>query len=216
MASARPAKWSAAPVGVLVVMALMISACTSATPTAPVSSSNSAVSHSPSASAIPDRALVIAGEPSQVVAYYWPHGLTADVYKRESSCPGRRVGRDGLGLAARWRYQDGVVRLSAVQVSFNETSGSLALPFLTLTIRSGKSTHNWATSVVMGNQIVGYHSTGWVSLGYKSKATTGTMPPALSLRIWVESTITAKINCVATTGFFLLANATQGESAGSW
>lgn len=77
------------------------------------------------------------------------------------------------------------MQLPMVQVSFGETSGSLAIPFMTMTLSAAGFVRNWATSTVEGNNIKGYHSTGWVSINYKSKvlAVRGA-DPALRLQIW--------------------------------
>jgi hypothetical protein len=163
----------------------------------------------------PGQALVVSGQPGYGTAGFPPpDGAAQYAYARESSCPdGNQVPRHGLRVQARWRYQGQTARLSGVQVSFDEQSGSLAIPFLTIELTGSGTAGQWVTSMIEGNRVTGYHTTGWVPLRGTEAVPAESPLPEVRAQIWAGDPDTALIYCAAATGLFLVEGSTYGDSA---
>ena len=205
--------------GVVLGVTLAVAACTPGGP-GPVDPPGTASRSVADASAspggmVPDQALILNGQPGYgTTSFLVPAEETRFAYAHESSCPDARlVPRHGLRLQARWRYQGGTAGLSAVQASFNEGSGSLALPFMTVAVTSAGTVHHWATSAIEANRVKGYHSTGWVSLPDYTVVPAESADPDLTLQLWAADPLTDKLYCAAATGLFLVRGSTYGDSA---
>ena len=206
--------------GLVLGVTLALAACTPGWQV-PVNSSAGAsrsaadASTSPSRT-IPDQALIFNGQPGYgTTSFPVPADETRFAYAHESSCPDARlVPRHGLRLQARWRYQGGTADLSAVQASFNEESGFLALPFMTASVTSAGPVRHWATSAIEANRVKGYHSTGWVSLRPDYTVVPAeSADPDLTLQLWAVDPLTDKLYCAAATGLFVVRSSTYGDSA---
>jgi hypothetical protein len=206
--------------GVVLGVTLALAACT---PGGPGPVDPSAVASRPAADAsaslsgtIPDPALIFNGQPGYATASFpVPADETRFAYAHESSCPDARlVPRHGLRLQARWRYQGETADLSAVQASFNEESGSLALPFMTVAVTSAGPVRHWATSAIEANRVKGYHSTGWVRLRPDDRVVPAqSADPDLTLQLWAADPLAGKLYCAAATGLFVVRGSTYGDSA---
>jgi hypothetical protein len=215
---ARLSRWSLVSSGILTAAALLMSACTSpaAIPSASSSPATPAVGSSSAAGAAAYQVLIFSGQPGYAtIGSPAPSEAAQFAYRRESSCPsGQRVADRGLRLRAQWRYADGIVRLSAVQGSFDDTGDPLAIPFMTMTLRATGVTRNWVTSIIEANHARGYHTTGWVALRYEPKALPAKSAlPELSLQVWAADPLTALIYCVATTRLTIQPGSTSGDTA---
>jgi len=206
--------------GVVLGVTLALAACTAGRP-GPVNPAAGASRSAVGAGASPggtvsDRALLFSGQPGYGTAGFpVPADETRFAYAHGSSCPDARlVPRHGLRLQARWRYQGGTADLSAVQASFNEESGSLALPFMTAAVTSAGPVRHWVTSAIEANQVKGYHSTGWVPLRPDYRVVPGeSADPGLTLQLWAVDPLTNNLYCAAATGLFLVRGSTYGDSA---
>jgi len=204
--------------GMLPALALALTACTSGRPHSagsPAVATKTATSAAVS-NATPDQTLVFEGQPGYGTRGFPVPGSAARfAYAHESSCPDARlVPRHGLRLQARWRYQGGAADLSAVQASFSEESGSLALPFMTVAVTSAGSVRRWVTSAIEANRVKGYHSTGWVSLRPDYRAVPAeSADPDLTLQLWAVDPLTNKLYCAAATGLFVVRGSAYGDSA---
>ena len=206
--------------GVVLGVTLALAACTPGRP-GPVNPSAGASRPAAGASAsssgtISGQALILNGQPGYgTTSFPMPADETRFAYAHESSCPDARlVPRHGLRLQARWRYQGGTADLSAVQASFNEESGSLALPFMTVAVTSAGPVRHWVTSAIEANRVKGYHSTGWVSLRPDYRVVPAeSADPDLTLQLWAADPLTNKLYCAAVTGLFVVRGSTYGDSA---
>ena len=206
--------------GVVLGVTLALAACTPGRP-GPVNPAAGASRPAAGAGASPGgtisgQALILNGQPGYGTASFpVPADGTRFAYAHESSCPGaRRVPRHGLRLQARWRYRGGTADLSAVQASFNEESGSLALPFMTVAVTSAGPVRRWVTSAIEANRVRGYHGTGWVSLRPDYRVVPAeSADPDLTLQLWAADPLTSKLYCAAATGLFVVRGSTYGDSA---
>lgn len=206
--------------GAVLGVTLALAACTAGRP-GPVNRSAGASRPAASASAspsgtIPGQALIFNGQPGYGSASFpVPADETRFAYAHESSCPDARlVPRHGLRLQARWRYQGGTADLSAVQASFNEEPGSLALPFMTAAVTSAGPVRRWVTSAIEANRVTGYHATGWASLRPDYRVVPAeSADPDLTLQLWAVDPLTDKLYCAAATGLFVVRDSTYGDSA---
>jgi hypothetical protein len=206
--------------GVVLGVTLVLAACTPGrpgpvNPTAGTSRPAVGASASPRGT-ISGQALVFNGQPGYgTTSFPVPADETRFAYAHQSSCPDARlVPRHGLRLQARWRYQGGTADLSGVQASFNEESGSLALPFMTVAVTSAGPVRRWVTSAIEANRVKGYHSTGWVSLRPDYRAVpVESADPDLTLQLWAVDPLTNKLYCAAATGLFVVRGSAYGDSA---
>ena len=206
--------------GVVLGAALALAACTAGRPgpvNPPAGASRPAAGASASPSGtISGQALIFTGQPGYgTTGFPVPAGETRVAYAHESSCPGARlVPRHGLRLQARWRYRGGTADRTAVQASFNEESGSLALPFMTVAVTSAGPVRRWVTSAIEANRVKGYHSTGWVSLRPDYRAVpAGSADPGLTLQLWAVDPLTNKLYCAAAAGLSVVRGSAYGDSA---
>lgn len=205
--------------GMVLAAALALAACTSgrphaAEPTAAASKPAAGIGAA-SGNALPDQTLVFEGQPGYGTRGARVPGSEARfAYAHESSCPDAKlVPRYGLRLQAKWRYQGKVAVLTAVQASFDEKSGSLAIPFMTARLGPAQSPRQWVTSVVEGNSVRGYRSTGWVPLRADFLVTKAAFYPVLTLQLWAVSLLTNTLHCAASTWLYLVPGFAYGDSA---
>ena len=197
-------------------IALALAACThadSGTASSTPASSRTASSSAATGGTTPDQTLIFVGQIGYEASGSQIPGEDARyAYAYAATCPDARLAsRYGLRLQARWRYRGKTVALSAVQASFDERSGSLALPFMTVTLGPDGSAHRWATSLVEANRVTGYHTTGWVPL--RSDYPAAGAAPDLRLRLWAENPRTNTLYCAAATSLTLAPGSTHGDSA---
>jgi hypothetical protein len=144
-----------------------------------------------------------------------PGYLVRDAYRHQASCRqgpalhpgsrqrlvgGYRIGRSVLVLHARWAFGRGIVRVSQVDVGFDETDGSLALPFMIFWLSpSAHGVHSrWATSTAVGNRVRGSYRTGWGTVNASAPVSDGAAP-SLHLQLWALNSVTNTLYCVAET-----------------
>lgn len=206
--------------GVVLGVTLALAACTAGRPgpvNPPAGASRPATGASASPSGtISGQALIFDGQPGYgTTGFPVPAEETRFAYAHGSSCPDARlVPRHGLRLQARWRYQAGTADLSAVQASFNEESGSLALPFMTAAVTSAGPMRRWVTSAIEANRVKGYHSTGWVLLRPDFEVVpAGSADPGLALQLWAVDPLTNKLYCAAATRLSVVRGSAYGDSA---
>lgn len=112
-----------------------------------------------------------------------------------SSCPGGRP--VFLQVAARWRYKGQTVHLTAIRVTFDEESRSLAVPFVAIELTGLVPGGRWVTSAIQSMDAKGEHTTGWVPLSFNARKLSRDSHPILRGQLWAESISTGKIYCVA-------------------
>ena len=197
--------------GIMSTIVLALAACTqggSSTASSPAASSSAGTG-----STSPEQALIVVGQPGyEASGSPIPGDDARFAYAHEATCPAARLAsRYGLRLQARWRYHGKTAGLSTVQASFDERSGSLALPFMTVTLGPDGSAYRWVTSLIEANRVTGYHSTGWVPL--PSDYPVAGAAPDLRLQLWAANPLTNTLYCAAATGLYLVPGSTHGDSA---
>jgi hypothetical protein len=160
---------------------------------------------------IPDQALIVAGDPGYA-GNAPPEDIARYAYRRGSACPQAKAGTSiTLTVRAQWAYGSGAIRLHRILGAFDESRGSLAMPFMIFVLSPAGSTvlggtqHRWLTTQVVGNAITGFHSTGW-SLASLAWRTAIDPDPDLSLQLWAMSSSGANMGtayCVAATDLAL-------------
>ena len=127
-------------------------------------------------------------------AYATPDFVATIVYAdASSSCHSSRSA--SLRMAARWRYEGQTLHLTAMQVTFNEESMSLAAPFAAIELTGVAPAKRWVTSAIESANAQGDHTTGWVDLTFNTRMLSPDSHPVLSAQLWAESTMTGKIYC---------------------
>jgi hypothetical protein len=162
---------------------------------------------------IPGQALIVDGDPGYV-GNAPPEGIAQYASLRGSSCPQAKAGAGTtLTLKARWAYGSGSIRLDRISGAFDESRGSLALPFMIFVLSPAGSSaisstqHRWLTTLVQGNAIAGYHSTGWITT-HLAWRTAVDPDPDLSLQLWAMISSGANMGtayCVAAADLALTA-----------
>jgi hypothetical protein len=184
-------------------LSLTAAACTTAPTTGPARTT----------AIIPGQALIVAGNPGYA-GNAAPESIARYAYLRGSSCPQAKAGTGTtLTLKAQWAYGPETIRLDRISGAFDESRGSLAMPFMIFVLSPVGSTalsstqRRWLTTQVDGNAITGYHSTGW-TLTNLAWRTAIDPDPDLSLQLWAMSSSGANQGteyCVAATDLALTA-----------
>jgi hypothetical protein len=126
-------------------------------------------------------------------AYATPDFAARIVYTDASSCRSSRSA--SLRMAVRWRYKGQTLHLTAMHVTFNEESMSLALPFVAIELTGVAPAKRWVTSAIQSANAQGDHTTGWVDLTLNTRMLSPNSHPVLSAQLWAESAATGKIYC---------------------
>jgi hypothetical protein len=179
------------PVVGVVLAAATLAACTSQPGT-----SVNAIVNKPTASSHAAADLLISGQRGYgEIAYATPDYVASIVHAHASSCPSSRP--VFLQVAARWRYKGQTVYLTAIRVTFDEESSSLAVPFAAIELTGVVPGGRWVTSAVESMDARGDHTTGWVALSFNARKLSPNSHPVLGGQLWAESISTGKIYCAA-------------------
>jgi len=134
------------------------------------------------------------------------------------SCPGAtRATGPGALLEATWSYHGGETYLARLSGGFDVKTG-VALPFLTVTLDPPDSGTRgrlrlWTSAPLEGNQVSGYHTTGWIAAGTPGHPFAVRLKdPRLAVQVWAANPLTGRFYCVSDTGFNLGAHQTPAAA----